>query len=96
VGQELDLAGMPVSVLAENLLLLRSVEYRGELHRVISVLKMRFSDHERTIQEYTITAGHGIRLLGPAPLGEGLLTGLARPLSERTGRRTTGERRRPS
>jgi circadian clock protein KaiC len=78
VGPALDLAGTPLSVVAENLLLLRSVEYRGRLHRVLSVVKMRFSDHERAIYEFEIAAGQGIRLLGPAPLGEGFLTGLAR------------------
>jgi circadian clock protein KaiC len=78
VGPALDLAGTPLSVVAENLLLLRTVEYRGRLHRVLTVLKMRFSDHERAIQEFEIAAGRGIRPLGPAPQGEGLLTGLAR------------------
>jgi circadian clock protein KaiC len=66
-------------VLAENLLLLRQIEYRGELRRVFSVLKMRFSDHARTIREFTVTAGQDIRMVGPAPAAEGLLTGLARP-----------------
>jgi circadian clock protein KaiC len=80
VGPELDLAATPLSVVAENLLLLRSVEYRRQLRRVLSVLTMRFSDHDRAAYEYAITPGHGIQLLGPAPLGEGLLTGIARPL----------------
>lgn len=79
-GPTLDLSGTPLSLLAENLLLLRSVEYRGELHRVFSVLKMRFSDHERAIFEYAIEGGEGLHIIGPAPLGEGLLTGIARPL----------------
>ena len=79
-GPSLDFADTPLSIVAENLLLLRTVEYRGALHRVCSVLKMRFSDHERAIQEYAIAAGTGLRLVGPAPLGEGLLTGIARPL----------------
>ncbi len=79
-GPLLEFADTPLSVVAENLLLLRNVEYRGELHRVFSVLKMRFSNHERAIYEYTISSGHGIQISGPAPLGEGLLTGIARPL----------------
>ena len=53
-------------------------EYGGALHRLLSVLKMRFSDYDRTIHEYTITPGEGIALVGPAPPAEGLLTGLAR------------------
>jgi circadian clock protein KaiC len=80
VGTDLDFAGTPLSVMAENLILLRQVEYRGALHRVCSVLKMRFSNHDRALYEYTTVAGEGIRILGPAPLGEGLLTGIARPL----------------
>jgi circadian clock protein KaiC len=79
-GPSLELARTPLSVLAENLLLLRIVEYRGALHRVVSALKMRFSDHDRTINEYTITTETGLRLSGPAPRGAGLLTGVAHPL----------------
>jgi circadian clock protein KaiC len=79
-GPALEFAATPLSVIAENLLLMRNVEYRGELHRVFSVLKMRFSNHDRAIYEYGITPGEGIRISGPAPLGEGLLTGMARPL----------------
>lgn len=81
VGTTLEFAGTPLSVLAENLLVLRLAEYRGRLHHVCSVLKMRFSDYDPTIREYTITAGRGIQLLGPAPPAAGLLTGLAQPLA---------------
>ena len=83
VGTELEFTGTPLSVLAENLLLLRYAEYRGELRRLISVLKMRFSDHDRSIREYTITPDQGLRVVGPAPPAEGLLTGIARALAER-------------
>jgi len=78
VGPELELAGTPLSVFAENLLLLRQVEYRGRLHRVLSVFKMRFSGYEPSIHELTVTPGRGIQIVGPAPLGEGLLTGAPR------------------
>ena len=79
-GPTLEFAETPLSLIAENLALLRSVEYRGQLHLVLSVLKMRFSTHERGIYEYAIKAGQGIEIAGPAPLGEGLLTGVARSL----------------
>ena len=82
VGPALEFIGTPLSVLAENLLLLRYAEYRGQLHRVFSVLKMRFSEYDRVLREYTITAGRGIELLGPAPPAAGLLTGIARPLAD--------------
>ncbi|MDE3075570.1 MAG: hypothetical protein KGJ86_09080 [Chloroflexota bacterium] len=79
-GPTLEFAETPLSLIAESLALLRNVEYRGQLHPVLGVLKMRFSDHERGIYEYAINAGRGIEIVGPAPLGEGLLTGVARPL----------------
>lgn len=78
VGPELDLSDTPLSVVAENLILMRNVEYQNQLHRVLSVLKMRFSDHDRSIHEYTIADERGVEILGPAPLAEGLLTGSAR------------------
>ncbi len=78
MGPQLELAGTPLSLLAENLLLLRQAEYHGRMHRVFSIFKMRFSAYDPAIYELTITPGRGIELLGPAPLGEGLLTGLPR------------------
>jgi circadian clock protein KaiC len=81
VGPELSFAETPLVVLAENLLLLRYAEYEGQLRRLFTVLKMRFSDYDRTMQEYTIADGVGLRVEGPAPRAEGLLTGLARPLA---------------
>jgi circadian clock protein KaiC len=41
VGPELDFSDTPLAVLAENVILLRHMEFRGELHRIVSVLKMR-------------------------------------------------------
>lgn len=81
-GPSLEFANTPLSMVAENLLLLRKVEYRGTIHRVFAALKMRFSDHEQAIYEYEISTDQGIRIVGPAPLGEGLLTGMARPLMD--------------
>ena len=43
-----------------------------------SVLKMRFSEFDPAIYEYTLTPGVGIRIISPAPLGEGFLTGIPR------------------
>ncbi len=68
------------TVVFAGLLLLRYAEYEGELYRLFSVLKMRFSDFDRALHVYRIEAGSGIRIAGPAPRAEGLLTGQARPL----------------
>jgi circadian clock protein KaiC len=71
VGQDLDLVGTPFSVLADNLLLLRDVEYLGQPHRVMSVLKMGFSGYERAMREYEMVPHRGIQLLGVAPATAG-------------------------
>jgi circadian clock protein KaiC len=84
VGPTLEFAGTPLSVVAENLIVLRYAEYRNQLHRLISVLKIRYSNYDRTLREFTITEGRGIELLGPAPPAAGLLTGTALPLAEPT------------
>lgn len=80
VGPELAFTDLPLSVLAENLLLLRYAEYQGQLHRIFATLKLRFSAYDHALREYTITAGKGIELLGTAPAGVGLLTGIPQPL----------------
>ena len=80
VGPELDLTGSSLAVFAENLVLLRQVEYLGEMRRVLAVLKMRFSHHDARIAEYAIEPGAGIRIVGTAPAAEGLLTGLVRAI----------------
>lgn len=84
VGPTLELSGVPFSVVAENLIIMRYAEYQGGLHRLLSVLKMRFSAYDATFQEYEIVAGQGIHLLGPAPAASGLLTGLPQIFSAST------------
>ncbi|MBF6589667.1 MAG: AAA family ATPase [Ktedonobacterales bacterium] len=64
VATELDLSAGPISVLAENVLLLQQLEYQAKLHRVFSVIKMRFSAHDSLLHEFAIRAPQGIELLG--------------------------------
>ncbi|MBW7995266.1 MAG: AAA family ATPase [Candidatus Glassbacteria bacterium] len=40
--------------LFDNLVLLRYVELEGEIHRAVAILKMRGTDHHKSIQEYVI------------------------------------------
>ncbi|WP_158855057.1 ATPase domain-containing protein [Halorhabdus sp. CUG00001] len=62
------------SNLADNLVFLRHVEYRGELRKVIGALKMRTSDFEHSLRELEITP-EGIRVGEPLPQLRGILTG---------------------
>ncbi len=77
LATDLNLSTGPLSVMAENVLLLEQVEYRDTLHRVLSVLKMRFSAHDHVVREFTITSPDGIRVLTPFESGD-VLAGIAR------------------
>lgn len=59
----LDLSADALSVLMDNVLLLQRLTYRGQFHRALSVLKMRFSAHDHTLHEFVITQPEGIRVL---------------------------------
>jgi circadian clock protein KaiC len=83
-GTELDFSDTPIAVLGENLLLLRYVELRGRIHRVLSILKMRDSKYDGNLREFEISDG-GIRVLEPMRSAAGLLTGQARPLGTTIG-----------
>ena len=63
IGMELDLAGTPLSSLAENLLLLRQIESNNRFYRRLSILQMRDSKHDSYIHDFKIEAGVGIELL---------------------------------
>jgi circadian clock protein KaiC len=60
-----DFSEDPFAALAENVLLVRQVELRSRQHRVISILKMGFSDYDATLREFVIEAPQGIRVLAP-------------------------------
>ena len=87
-GTELDFSDTPIAILGENLLLLRYVELRGHIHRVMSILKMRDSKYDGDLREFEITDA-GIRVLNPMRSAAGLLTGQAQPIGS-THRRGAG------
>ncbi|AXR79955.1 ATPase domain-containing protein [Natrarchaeobaculum sulfurireducens] len=63
-----------MSHLADNIIVLRHVEYKGELRKVIGVLKMRTSDYENWLRELNITE-HGLTVGEPMSNLRGILTG---------------------
>ncbi len=77
VGPDLDLSGSAFMKTSDNVILLRHLEYRGRMHRIIAVLKMRQSSYDMAIREFRIEDS-GPKVLAPMDSGEGLLTGLAR------------------
>ncbi len=62
------------SYLADTVILFRYFEAQGEVKQLISVLKKRNGQHERTIREFSLGA-EGIRIGGPLTQFQGVLTG---------------------
>ncbi len=66
IGWPPDFSSEPTSILAENMLLLRQIEQRGHLYRLVSVQKMRFSAYDSTLwREVKIEVPACIRVLEP-------------------------------
>lgn len=64
-----------ISYLADNIIFLRYLEVRGQLRRVIGVLKKRISDFEKTLREFQISRD-GIKVGSPLNGLRGILTGV--------------------
>ncbi|MFB6152913.1 MAG: ATPase domain-containing protein [Halodesulfurarchaeum sp.] len=62
------------SNLADTIIFIRHVEYKGELRKVIGTLKMRTSDFERSLRQLEITE-HGLSVGDPLPHLRGILSG---------------------
>ncbi len=75
-GFKLPIAG--VSTIVDNLIIMRFVEVRTQLFRMLSVLKMRDSEHDTNLREFRITP-KGIVLSTTSESAEIILAGLGRP-----------------
>ena len=72
-----DFADDPLAVLAENVLLSRQMELRNRQYRILSVLKMGFSDYDPALREFVIAAPDGIRVLAPRDGDQAMLSEVA-------------------
>lgn len=52
-----------ISFVTDNVILLRYVEMEGHIARALSVLKMRGSEHDKSVREYQITHQNGLEIL---------------------------------
>ena len=73
----LDFSADALSILAENVLLLQQIPHKGALRRILSILKLRFSDHDQHLGEFLIKAPEGLRMLGRFEGANGALEGSA-------------------
>lgn len=69
-----DAQGENISYIADNVLLLRYYEHRGDVRRALSVFKRRAGPHERTIRDIDFSAA-GIRVGPPLTQFRGVLRG---------------------
>jgi circadian clock protein KaiC len=74
IGAEIDYPTIILSAIAENLILLRYVEIRSQLRRLVSVVKMRDSDFDPSLREFRITAA-GIELADTFASADAILSG---------------------
>lgn len=79
VGQELDITNGKDAQWStiDNMVLMRPIELSGSLGRVLSILKMRASDHSKKFHQLDITPG-GITIVGEIEGLQGILSGLPR------------------
>lgn len=85
----LDFSADPLSLLAENVLLLQQLPFRGRLYRILSILKLRFSAHDATLREFRVAAPEGVTVLQPFTSVSGVLAGITLDQEEEA----TGQRR---
>lgn len=95
-GLQFDVADTPLSILADNIIILQQVVADGVLRRVLAVLKMRFSGYDATLRELVIDA-EGVRVLTPMQSNTGVLaaaaeaSGLTAPSTRRGGEPASDE-----
>jgi len=65
-----------ISSIAENMILLRFIELRSRLHRLISILKVRNSDFDASLHEFTISA-RGIEIQDTPESAEAIMASFA-------------------
>lgn len=73
--EEIDLSATPLSVVAENLLLLRHIGFNTARRYALAILKMRDSAYDSYLYEYAIGA-QGLQILGRFPRSAGVESAL--------------------
>jgi circadian clock protein KaiC len=69
-------APVDLSYLCDTVVNLRYFEARGEVRQSVAVIKKRSGHHEKTIREFKLESGKGIRIGAPLNEFRGVLTGV--------------------
>ena len=75
-GFQLTLTNSSLSLVADNVVVIQDVLAAGRMHRLLAVLKTRFSDYDPTLRELILDA-QGVRVLTPAQTTPGVLDALS-------------------
>lgn len=76
-GTDVELPNPVLAHVAETVVLLRYVELKSQLHRLVSVMKMRESVYDTSIREFTMN-DQGIAVSGSFESAEAILSGFPR------------------
>jgi circadian clock protein KaiC len=93
-GSTLQIPLGGLSTLADNIVLLRMVEHQSQLHRAVSILKVRRSSYDSTIRKFFIT-DRGVQIDEVFKDAQSILTGIATthtPRSKSSTRRKSSRR----
>jgi circadian clock protein KaiC len=90
IGADLRSPITGISPLAETLVLLRYLELRSRLYRLVSVFKVRDGAFDPTIREFSITDA-GIVIGEPFEGAEAVLSGMGREAARAAALVTSGE-----
>ncbi len=82
VGPRIEIPIDGVSSIAENIILLRHVELRSQLFRLISIMKMRDRAYDSRIREFQIT-DRGLLVADTFDSAEQILSGMARTIEDK-------------
>jgi circadian clock protein KaiC len=73
-GQAFNVTDMGMSFLVDSIVLLKFIEIESAIRRAMVVLKMRGSDHDKSLREYEITKD-GVKLHSSFKNYQGIMTG---------------------
>ena len=71
-----DTPNIPVSYLADTILILRYFEAAGRIRRAIIVIKKRTGTHADAIHQLALVSGVGLKVGDPLYKFQGILTGV--------------------
>lgn len=76
-GTQVELPNPELAHVVETVILLRYVELKSQLHRLLSIMKMRESVYDTSIREFTMNE-HGVEVSGSFESAEAILSGFPR------------------